>query len=67
MASLMAGLNIESSDIQFDANGYFYIYELTWSDMLETSMNFENDVESSYDVEVNGPSLKTARFIHASA
>jgi hypothetical protein len=64
VSCLPAAITITPADIQEDENGYYYEYELTYADMLATSQIFQQDVDSSSNVAVYGPSIRTDRYIY---
>ena len=71
--ALLAQLTITPADIQLDVQGYYYTYELYFSDLQTTSTKFEDDVYTRTNVDIHKtppailPALPNPRWISATA
>lgn len=51
--SLQASITITPADIQQDAEGYYYLYELTYDDLIRGSTKFEDDASNISNITVH--------------
>jgi hypothetical protein len=71
--ALLAQLTITPADIQLDAQGYYYSYDLYFNDLQTTSTKFEDDVLTCTNVDIHKtlptipPALPNPRWISATA
>jgi len=51
--TVQAAITISPTDIQQDAEGYYYLYELTFNDLSTSSTKFEDDVSTVSNITVH--------------